>query len=231
MQTSFILGYLDHQHIFEKKSLEFKLCARGGPQLISDWIYSLLQVNGNDITPFAMTQDELLREYFKLETGYSVRAIFIREDTDLAEDQWVTKRNRYGKLYRFEIKDDTAYGDKEVLGGSYEFVKHFADSKTYEVHHLIPAKLLELTKILGYLDGPCIRMEKEDHAKTSSYKNNRMLHEKYFRKQKIYLETNNIRAAVEMEIADIQDKFGSKYDDAIREVRKYVAKLEKQLKK
>jgi hypothetical protein len=74
-------------------------------------------------------------------------------------------------------------------------------------------------------------MEKEDHAKTSSYKNNRMLHEKYFRKQKIYLETNNIRAAVEMEIADIQDKFGSKYDDAIREVRKYVAKLEKQLKK
>lgn len=34
-----------------------------------------------------------------------------------------------------------------------------------------------------------------------------------------------------MEIADIQDKFGSKYDDAIREVRKYVAKLEKQLKK
>ena len=33
-----------------------------------------------------------------------------------------------------------------------------------------------------------------------------------------------------MEIADIQAKFGSKYDDAIREVRKYITKLEKQLK-
>lgn len=31
-----------------------------------------------------------------------------------------------------------------------------------------------------------------------------------------------------MEIADIQEKFGSKYDDGIREVREYVAKLETQ---
>ena len=33
-----------------------------------------------------------------------------------------------------------------------------------------------------------------------------------------------------MEIAEIKAKFGSKYDDAIREVREYVTKLEKQLK-
>ena len=34
-----------------------------------------------------------------------------------------------------------------------------------------------------------------------------------------------------MEIADIQEKFGSKYDDAIREVREYVAKLDTQFNK
>ena len=57
-----------------------------------------------------------------------------------------------------------------------------------------------------------------------------MLKNDFFRKQQEYLEALNIREAVEMEIADIQAKFGSKYDDAIREVRKYITKLEKQLK-
>ncbi len=58
-----------------------------------------------------------------------------------------------------------------------------------------------------------------------------MLKDNYFQRQLTYLKKNNIRAAVEMEIADIQEKFGSKYDDAIREVREYVAKLETQLNK
>lgn len=58
-----------------------------------------------------------------------------------------------------------------------------------------------------------------------------MLKNDYFRKQLDYLKENNIQAAVEMEIADIQKKFGSKYDDAIREVREYVAKLDTQFKK
>lgn len=58
-----------------------------------------------------------------------------------------------------------------------------------------------------------------------------MLKDNHFQTQLAYLEENNIRAAVEMEIADIQEKFGSKYDDAIREVREYVAKMETQFKK
>ena len=74
-------------------------------------------------------------------------------------------------------------------------------------------------------------MEKEDHALTRSYKRRNMQNDDYFIKQLAFLRSNNIRAAVEMEIADIQAKFGSKYNDAIREVREYVTKLEKQLKK
>lgn len=73
-------------------------------------------------------------------------------------------------------------------------------------------------------------MEKKDHQLTRSYKRRDMLKNDFFRKQQEYLEALNIREAVEMEIADIQAKFGSKYDDAIREVRKYITKLEKQLK-
>lgn len=57
-----------------------------------------------------------------------------------------------------------------------------------------------------------------------------MLRDDFFRKQLEYLKDLNIRSAVEMEIAEIKAKFGSKYDEAIREVREYVTKLEKQLK-
>lgn len=57
-----------------------------------------------------------------------------------------------------------------------------------------------------------------------------MLADDYFREQLKYLEANNIRAAVEMEIADLREKFGSKYDDAFKEVREYVSKLEEKLK-
>lgn len=57
-----------------------------------------------------------------------------------------------------------------------------------------------------------------------------MLKHDFFQKQLKYLKALDIKSAVEMEIADIQDRFGSKYDDAIKEVREYVTKLEKQLK-
>jgi hypothetical protein len=56
--------------------------------------------------------------------------------------------NQNGKWCRFEIKDKTYFGDKVVIGGSYEFVQHFANSSTHEAHHLIPEKLLEISGIL-----------------------------------------------------------------------------------
>lgn len=81
------------------------------------------------------------------------------------------------------------------------------------------------------MEGPCIRMEIKDHEKTRSHKNKCMLANDYFKNQLDYLKSNNIRAAVKIEIADIQAKFGSKYNDAIKEVREYVSQLEKRFKK
>ena len=227
VQTSFIKGYLEHNQLSEKEF--FDLNVRGGPQLISDWIYSLLQVKGNETSSGAITQDELLREYFYFDTPYPFRAIFIRIGEDLAEDAFRTGHRKNGSTYVYYIADPV-YGNKEVLGGSYAYVKHFANSKTHEAHHLIPAKLLKMTGILGYMDGPCIRMEIKDHKQTRSHNNRGMLDEDYFKKQLDCLKSNNISLAVEIEIADIQEKFGSKYDDAIKEVREYVSILEKKLK-
>lgn len=236
VQTAFIKGYLEYQHLSEDENLEFKLSARGGPQPISDWIYSMLQVKSNK-TPssYSSTPDELLWNYFILSSYYSVHAVFTRLEgsstkiAELAEDGFRTGHRKNGGSYVYFVADPI-YGDKEILGGSYEYVKYFADSKTHEVHHLIPAKLLEITGILSYMEGPCIRMEKKDHEETQSYKKKRMLSDDYFQKQLRYLKENNIRAAIEIEITDLRAKFGSKYDDAIKEVLKYVSELEEKMK-
>lgn len=173
--------------------------------------------------------EDILHQCLGLSSSFWLHAIFTSQNSDLAEDGWVTM-NHNGKWCRFEIKDKSYFGDKIVIGGSYEFVQHFADSSTHEAHHLIPQKLLKITGILRVSEGPSIRMKKEDHELTRSYKRGYMLRDDFFRKQLEYLKDLNIRSAVEMEIAEIKAKFGSKYDDAIREVREYVTKLEKQLK-
>lgn len=106
-------------------------------------------------------------------------------------------------------------------------MKHFSEGKIYDVHHLIPVKLLNLTGILKEWEGPCIRMENKDHLATESYGNKSMLNNDYIQLQLEFLNAKDIRSAVELEIADIRAKFGSKYEDAIRDVMKYVSQLEK----
>ncbi len=231
LQISFIKGYLEHQELPDDNYHEFKISIKGGEQPISKWIYSLLKLQDRSsrlAESNSIPQDDFLLIYFNNRNCHSFQAIFTSEDADLAEDRWVTMK-RYGKVIRVDLKDQSYFGDKVVIGGSYEFVKYFArKQENYEVHHLIPVKLLVMTGILDRLKGPSIKIEKIDHAKTRSYKKKNMLKDNYFQRQLAYLKKNNIRAAVEMEIVDIQEKFGSKYDDAIREVREYVAKLETQ---
>lgn len=222
LQMSFIKGYLEHRQISDNnnKPYIFELHIRGGDLQISGWIYSLMH---------NYPLEDKLHQCLGHPSTFRLQAVFTSQNSDLAEDGWVTM-NKNGKWCKFEIKDESYFGKKIVIGGSYEFVQHFADSSTHEAHHLIPQKLLIITGILKVSEGPSIRMEKKDHQLTRSYKRRDMLKNDFFRKQQEYLEAHNIREAVEMEIADIQAKFGSKYDDAIREVRKYITKLEKQLK-
>ena len=222
LQISFIKGYLEHRPISDNNNIPyiFELHIRGGDLQISGWIYSLMH---------NYPLDDKLHQCLGLPSTFLLHAVFTSQNSDLAEDGWVTI-NKNGKWCKFEIKDESYFGKKIVIGGSYEFVQHFADSSTHEAHHLIPQKLLIITGILKVSEGPSIRMEIKDHANTRSYKNSKMLKHDFFQKQLKYLKALDIKSAVEMEIADIQDRFGSKYDDAIKEVREYVTKLEKQLK-
>ncbi len=211
VQTSFIKGYLEHQ----KSSFNFdiSLTVRGGPQHICEWIYSLVQVELNKSTyNNSMTHNSLLQRYFQLNSAYSFHALFYRqnnnltEEPSLANDSFYTGYRKNGTTYVYYV-DDNICDNQEVTGGSYASVKYFANSETHEVHHLIPAKLLKMTGILDFLECPCIRMEINDHAKTRSYKNRNMLNEEFFQVQLEYLKSGNIRAAVEMELTDIQAIF------------------------
>ena len=112
---------------------------------------------------------------------------------------------------------------KEKKGGSYDDVKRTSDGETYEVHHM-PA---DSASNLERDDGPAIKMEKEDHRQTASCGSSREAKE-YREKQKELIDKGKFREALQMDINDIREKFGDKYDDAIAEMLAYVDELEEE---
>ena len=70
-------------------------------------------------------------------------------------------------------------------------------------------------------------MNKEDHRLTASYGNSKEARE-YRDIQKKLIQEGKFREALQMDIDDIREKFGDKYDDAIEEMLNYVDILEKE---
>ena len=113
--------------------------------------------------------------------------------------------------------------ETEKKGGSYKDVKTDGEGDRYEVHHM-PA---DSASNLDRGDGPAIKMEKEDHRQTASCGMSREAQE-YRARQKELIEQGKFREALQMDIDDIHEKFGDKYDDAIAEMLEYVDQLEKE---
>lgn len=126
-----------------------------------------------------------------------------------------------------EISNVTNNVEKEVyvekIGGSYKEVKEHSSGETHEVHHM-PS---DDASFLERYDGPSIKMEKFDHRITASYGNS---HEAraYREEQRSLIDEGKFREAQQMDIDDIREKFGDKYDDAILEMQKYTESLEKE---
>jgi len=118
--------------------------------------------------------------------------------------------------YAYEIK----FQDK---GGSYGEIIKETPGTYREVHH-IPA---DSTTDLPYKDGPAISMRIDDHEKTASYGNSREAKE-YRQKQRELIEQGKFDEAVQMDIDDIHEKFGNKYDNAIAEMKEYVKILKEE---
>lgn len=122
---------------------------------------------------------------------------------------------------KYDVDKRVDVSEREVNGGAYSDVKKTSDSNICEVHHM-PA---DAASYLERNDGPAIKMEKADHRKTASCGSSREARE-YQAAQKELIDKGRFREAVQMDIDDIREKFGSKYDGAIAEMLKYVDKLE-----
>ena len=91
----------------------------------------------------------------------------------------------------------------------------------YDYH--MPAKK---SSHLSENEGPAIRMEKSDHRQTASCGRSKEA-AAYRAKQQELINNGQFRDAVQMDINDLQSKFGAKYAQGISELLDYVDMLEK----
>lgn len=132
-------------------------------------------------------------------------------------------------VYNLEVADFNIYfvGDVPVLvhnykknnnnkGGAYGNV----GANGGEVHHMPADSVSPFPKDAG----PAIQMDKNDHMLTASWGNS-LSAQKYRAEQAFLIENGMFKEAMQMDINDIHSKFGSKYDDAIIEMLKYVNEL------
>jgi hypothetical protein len=118
-----------------------------------------------------------------------------------------------------KTRDVNEYATRKE-GGSYGELKSQNGREGKEIHH-IPANE---SSPLKTNDGPAIEMGKSDHGKTASWGNSRDARE-YSAKQKELIEQGKFNEAFQMDVDDIHEKFGDKYDKAIAESQEYINKL------
>jgi hypothetical protein len=107
--------------------------------------------------------------------------------------------------------------EKMFHGGAY---KDLASKDGCQKHHM-PA---DSTTDRDFGDGPSIQMETPDHRKTASCGSSREACEYRTNQEKLVAQGKEMEA-FEMDVKDIQSKFGDKYNDAIAEAREYLSKL------
>ena len=122
-----------------------------------------------------------------------------------------------------DADDRTENPENEKKGGSYKDVFVPGEGERYEVHHMPADSISPLDR----LEGPAIKMDKDDHRQTASCGKSRDARE-YREQQRECIDQGNFREAIQMDIDDIHEKFGDKYDGAISEMLDYVKHLEQE---
>ncbi len=108
----------------------------------------------------------------------------------------------------------------ELEGGSYRDVKNQNTQSGKEVHHT-PA---DSASSIERNDGPTIKMDAPDHHKTASYDSTTDSIE-YRQRQAELIKEGKLKDAIQMDIDDIRSKFGSKYDEAIKQMLAYADEM------
>lgn len=101
----------------------------------------------------------------------------------------------------------------KLLGGAYKDI----EAGIGQVHHMPAASVSTLSQALG----PSIWMETADHFKTASHGRRGREGKVYRARQAALIEQGKFDEALQMDIDDIRYKFGTKYDEGIRQMLEY----------
>jgi hypothetical protein len=105
---------------------------------------------------------------------------------------------------------------KAPRGGAYKDVP----ANGGEVHHMPADSVSPYSKGKG----PGVRMEKEDHMKTKSWGSSKKA-KAYRTKQEELIKEGKFKEAQQMDIDDVQTKFGDKYDEGIKQMEEYTEEI------
>ncbi|WP_016799222.1 RHS repeat-associated core domain-containing protein [Vibrio cyclitrophicus] len=108
--------------------------------------------------------------------------------------------------------------DSVTKGGAHGKVKGIPGN---ESHHMPADSVSPLSKNKG----PAVSMDKADHRQTASWGNSKEART-YRQQQKELIEKGDFRGAQQMDINDVQSKFGSRYDSGIKQMQDYTDTLE-----
>ncbi len=138
------------------------------------------------------------------------------EDGELPKESSAEKETGVNESQMNEVKKTGgSYGElkKEGWGWNSEPPK--------EIHHMPSNE----SSYLEVNDGPAIVMDYQDHRQTASCGRSREAQE-YRAKQKELIDQGKFREAMQMDIDDIHEKFGTKYDKEINQMLEYYKELE-----
>ena len=121
------------------------------------------------------------------------------------------------ELERQEISNSEI---RDRQGGRFGDIFKEGEGDKTEIHHMPADSVTELSRN----DGPAIKMDKSDHRETASCGSSREARA-YRERQKELIDEGKFDEAVQMDIDDIREKFGDKYDDAINEMLAYIDEL------
>ncbi|MFI3253575.1 MAG: hypothetical protein R3Y63_04435 [Eubacteriales bacterium] len=146
-----------------------------------------------------------------------------KNDLDNSEQKFGEKLNPLSDMDIRKTPDSIEVKPKENVSSDSNYREKLkeSDGTTQEVHHMPADSISELSR--G--DGPAIVMEKADHRQTASCGNSLEARE-YREQQAELIKEGKFREAVQMDIDDIREKFGDKYDSEIADMEKYLDKLE-----
>ena len=98
----------------------------------------------------------------------------------------------------------------------------------FESHHMPADKSYPDSKSVSRDRKPSIRMDTGDHKKTASHGHQGKTANNFRKKQKRLIKSGKHAEAFGMDVADLKDRHGGKYDDAIAEAAAYQSCLDMQ---